>query len=52
MRCFWYAVPISSTTGSKSFCAADDGVIRTEPAGTITVAGGYSTCLGLTPMNN
>jgi len=31
---------------------ADDGVIRTEPAGTITVAGGYSTCLGRTPINN
>ena len=46
------AVPISSTTGTKAFCAADDGVIRTEPAGTITAPGAYSTCLGLTPMNN
>ena len=22
--------------GTKAFCAADDGVVRTEPAGTIT----------------
>ena len=46
------AVPLSNVTGTKSFCAADDGVVRTEPAGTITAATGYANCLGLTPMNN
>jgi type IV pilus assembly protein PilA len=46
------AGPISSTSGTKAFCAADDGVVRTEPAGTTTIPGSYATCLGLTPMNN
>ena len=46
------AVPLSNVTGTKSFCAADDGVVRTEPAGTITAATGYANCLGLVPMNN
>ncbi|MGA7928766.1 MAG: prepilin-type N-terminal cleavage/methylation domain-containing protein [Candidatus Sulfotelmatobacter sp.] len=49
---FTTAVPISSTTGTKAFCAADDGVIRTEPAGTTTAPGTYAACIGLTPMNN
>ncbi len=40
------AAPLGSTTGSKSFCAADDGVLRYS---TSTVAATtYTTCLGLT----
>ena len=31
------AVPISSTSGTKSFCAADDGVVRNGAAGTTVV---------------
>ena len=46
------AVPLSNVTGTKSFCAADDGVVRTEPAGTITAATSYANCLSLTPLNN
>lgn len=46
------ARPLSNVTGTKSFCAADDGVVRTEPAGTITAATGYANCLSLAPMNN
>ncbi|HVI08119.1 MAG TPA: prepilin-type N-terminal cleavage/methylation domain-containing protein [Candidatus Binatia bacterium] len=46
------AVPVSNTSGTKSYCAADDGVVRTEPAGTITAASSYSNCLSLSPMNN
>jgi hypothetical protein len=41
------AAPLSNVTGTKSFCAADDGVIRIAPARTITVATGYSNCLSL-----
>jgi type IV pilus assembly protein PilA len=46
------ATPISGTTGTKAYCAADDGVVRTQPAGTITLVGGYAACLALSPLNN
>jgi prepilin-type N-terminal cleavage/methylation domain-containing protein len=46
------ATPVSSTTGTKAFCATDDGVVRTQPAGTITIVGGYAACQLLSPMNN
>jgi type IV pilus assembly protein PilA len=46
------ATPVSSTSGTKAFCAADDGVVRTQPAGTITLVPSYAGCLGLSPMNN
>ena len=46
------AVPISSTSGTKSFCAADDGVVRNGAAGTTVIPGNYANCLGWTPMNN
>jgi type IV pilus assembly protein PilA len=49
---FTTAIPLSNVTGTKSFCAADDGVVRTEPAGVITAATGYANCLSLSPMNN
>jgi hypothetical protein len=38
--------------GTKAFCAADDGVVRSEPAVTITAPTTYANCLSLTPMNN
>jgi prepilin-type N-terminal cleavage/methylation domain-containing protein len=46
------AVPVSNTTGTKSFCAADDGVVRNGAPGVITVAASYAACLALNPMNN
>ena len=46
------AVPVSSTSGTKSFCAADDGVVRNGAAGTTVVPGSYAACLGWAPMNN
>ncbi|MGA8868241.1 MAG: hypothetical protein WB510_14800, partial [Candidatus Sulfotelmatobacter sp.] len=46
------ATPLANTTGTKAYCAADDGVVRTQPAGTITLVAGYNACLGLNPMNN
>jgi type IV pilus assembly protein PilA len=50
---FWAsATPISNQTGTKAFCAADDGVIRTNAAGSTTGATGYANCLSFTPMQN
>jgi prepilin-type N-terminal cleavage/methylation domain-containing protein len=49
---FTTAVPISNTSGTKSFCAADDGVIRNGAPGVITAAATYAACLALTPMSN
>jgi type IV pilus assembly protein PilA len=46
------AVPVSNTSGTKSFCAADDGVIRNGASGVITAAASYAACLALNPMNN
>jgi len=46
------AAPISNTSGTKAFCAADDGVVRTPAAGVTTAATSYANCLGLGPMNN
>jgi type IV pilus assembly protein PilA len=46
------AVPVTNQTGTKSFCAADDGVVRTNAAGNLTAAAGYAGCLGFTPMSN
>jgi type IV pilus assembly protein PilA len=46
------AGPISNTSGTKAFCAADDGVVRTPAAGVTTIPGTYAACLGLNPMNN
>jgi type IV pilus assembly protein PilA len=49
---FTAAYPLANTTGTKSYCAADDGVVRTQVPGTITQVAAYATCLGLSPMNN
>ena len=43
---------VANTTGTKAYCAADDGVVRTQAAGTITLVASYNACLGLNPMNN
>ena len=49
---FSTATPISAQTGTKAFCATDDGVVRTQPAGTITLVGSYAACQLLTPLSN
>jgi len=46
------ATPQSNVTGGKSYCAVDDGVVRTEPAGVITAVADYPTCQGLNPLQN
>jgi type IV pilus assembly protein PilA len=50
---FWTtATPISAQTGTKAYCAFDDGVVRTQPAGNIALVAGYVACQGLLPMAN
>ncbi|MGB8950216.1 MAG: hypothetical protein WCC05_14505, partial [Candidatus Sulfotelmatobacter sp.] len=44
--------PISAQTGTKAYCAFDDGVVRTQPAGTITAVASYGACQALLPMAN
>jgi type IV pilus assembly protein PilA len=45
-------VPISVQTGTKSYCAFDDGVVRQQPAGTLTLVPSYVACQGLLPIAN
>jgi len=50
---FWTTgTPISAQTGTKAYCAFDDGVVRTQPAGTITAVPSYGACQALLPMAN
>jgi type IV pilus assembly protein PilA len=44
-------IPISVTTGSKSYCAVSDGGVRTQAAGVITIAT-YAGCPLLGPLAN
>jgi hypothetical protein len=46
------ATPISAQTGTKAYCATDDGVVRTQAPGTITLVGGYAPCQLLLPLAN
>jgi len=46
------ATPISNQSGAKSYCAADDGVVRTNTSGVLTLASGYGNCLTFTPLSN
>jgi prepilin-type N-terminal cleavage/methylation domain-containing protein len=43
--------PLSSLTGTRSYCSYQDMVIRLQPAGNITLVAGYAPCQALTPMN-
>src|ERR1700688_1591185 len=44
------AGPVSSVSGTKSFCAADDGALRYQTS--TTPAARYAACLGLSPLDN
>ncbi|MFZ0818112.1 MAG: prepilin-type N-terminal cleavage/methylation domain-containing protein [Candidatus Sulfotelmatobacter sp.] len=44
------ATPLSAQYGTRSLCAMQDAVLRIQPAGTITLVGGYSACTALLPM--
>jgi len=47
---FSTGAPLSSLTGTRSYCSIQDAVLRIQPAGTITLVGGYGACQGLTAM--
>src|SRR5437899_8396171 len=48
---FWTtATPLGTTSGTKAYCANDDGVVRTQAAGTITLVASYAACQVLTPL--
>jgi type IV pilus assembly protein PilA len=44
--------PLAATTGSKAYCATDDGVVRTALPGVIAQVTVYATCQGLNPLAN
>jgi len=46
------SAPLSNVTGTKAFCAADDGVVRTAAPGVIVPPVGYAACVALAPMKN
>ena len=46
------ATPLSNQTGTKAYCAVDDGVVRTQPAGTITLVASHNACGALNPLQN
>ena len=40
------------STGTKAYCAFDDGVVRQSVAGTWNIPGSYAACQALTPLAN
>jgi type IV pilus assembly protein PilA len=46
------ASPLSGVTGTKAYCAVDDGVLRWGGAGVTTAPGAYATCQGWSPLQN
>src|SRR5258708_21408273 len=46
------ATPLGTTSGTKAYCATDDGVVRTQAAGTITLIASYASCQTMGPLSN
>jgi type IV pilus assembly protein PilA len=46
------ATPTNNQSGTKAYCSTDDGVLRTQPAGTITLVPSYVGCQGLLALQN
>lgn len=44
--------PNSNLTGTRALCSVDDLVVRTQPAGNVTLVASYAACSGLAPMSN
>ncbi len=44
------ATPLSAQYGTRAYCSIQDAVIRTQPAGTITLVAGYNACTALLSM--
>ena len=50
---FWTtAAPVTAQTGTRSYFAFDDGVVRQGASGVITAVGSYVACQGLNPLAN
>jgi type IV pilus assembly protein PilA len=50
---FTSAAPLSNVTGTRVYCAADDGVVRVNnPSVFGPFVAAYAACLALGPMNN
>jgi type IV pilus assembly protein PilA len=50
-RFYITGTPLSSLTGTRSYCSVEDMVIRLQPPGNIVLIGGYGACQALGPMN-
>jgi len=46
------AVPLSNVTGTHSYCAADDGVLRDGAPASLAAASSYANCLSFSPVQN
>jgi hypothetical protein len=46
------ATPLGTTSGTKAYCATEDGVVRTQAAGTITAVADNPACQKLAPLSN
>jgi type IV pilus assembly protein PilA len=44
--------PLGATTGVKAYCAIDDGIVRMQPAGNITLVASYVACEKLSSILN
>ena len=42
--------PYSTQYGTRAYCSIEDVVLRTQPAGTITLVAGYAACSALNAM--
>ena len=49
---FAIGYPISVQTGTKSYCAFGDGVIRQQAPGNIAATASYAACQALLPIAN
>jgi type IV pilus assembly protein PilA len=44
------ATPLSTQYGTRAYCSIQDAVLRTQPAGTITLVPSYNACTALLAM--
>jgi len=49
---YTFGYPISAQTGTKSYCAFDDGVVRQQAPGVIAQVATYVACQALLPIAN
>src|ERR1700689_2666686 len=50
---FWTtAAPVTPQTGTRSYCAFDDGVVRQGASGVIVAVASYGACQALNPLAN